>query len=262
MKTHTRLLPAGRFALLAFFAFATFDSAGQWRLGITGGANINRAQTASAMFNFFRVASASGNQLGLRLEKDQRNRWLTWVGNFHFIQKGDRTERTGRYEEYFVQLHRNYLQTDGGAVASAGGTRLNVYGGVSAYAGYWVTGATSFRDGSIGRITPEEMLTVLDEKTFTFDVLKKFAFPTEAARVPYEFDSSFEVDHRRDNRWDVGVTARAGLRYTLNRITALAEYSYSHGLLNLERFKGNFSLYQLRQVNRTHRFELGLLYSF
>jgi hypothetical protein len=72
----------------------------------------------------------------------------------------------------------------------------------------------------------------------------------------YQYDKDYEFDDRRDNRFEYGLAAGAGVQYEINWASVFIEFRYNHGLSDLQQ------AYQYKlvpQMNSTWTVQMGFL---
>lgn len=157
--------------------------------------------------------------------------------------------------EEYDQIDRNYLELPLGLRLEAGNWEVGnstfslvLAGG--GYGGYWVSGQ---RESRVAQLAPNP---------YDFPTFQDFLFDPNTAYVTvtndYEFDTSYDPDGVKDNRWEFGWYGGVALQYRHNTFGRFwVEGRYQQALTDLSAFEdGKPRGYQDRQ-NRSVRIDLG-----
>lgn len=193
----------------------TQQAAAQWHVGIEAGyANngISQYRTFDYSRQYYRLG---GFTVGVPVRYDFTD-WFALQAEATFVQKNYGQRLAGSDNRIWSNFTNSFLEVPVLARFSFGGERLRGFLNVGAYAGWWV-------DSRVAGVT-----------RLDFDSSRYEAYDQ---RVPF--------DARRDNRFEAGLLAGAGLAFRIaERVELSAEVRYLYGLTDLQK------QYMLKQVPR------------
>lgn len=141
------------------------------------------------------------------------------------LSKARTINRFGFYGGLYHTIERTYISLPLGVRLATPG-RLSLYVNPSFHTAYWTSGLESAAYARFSGITEDEpIVEVKDQK--------------------YRFDSSYEIDQRKDNRFEFSASIGTGLQYDLRR----------WGLINagVDFYRGLTDLYKYEQKPEDHR---------
>jgi hypothetical protein len=228
----------GALLLCVALAFSKQASA-QWHLGIKGGSNLSEVvQDVSNVQGAYSVPK-SGVQAGLVVNY-RFNKTFALQTELLFSQKGYMVYRRAEKGQTWIltsdwwSLTNNYLELPVMAQAIYPFKRFSLFANGGVYGAYWTTGYWK------GRLVGQ-------------------GFGGEA-QEPYEFDSDWGINRRKDNRWDVGVSLGAGASFKIRKAQIAAEARLGQGLIDLHSFTGEKPLSYSGKTNRVYSFTLSCIY--
>ncbi len=250
---------------LTFFLQPNIILAQNWQIGLTSGVSYNKVAQPNSLYPFVKPpAWNDGFLIALSAQRETKYKFLFFSGNVGYIQKKQRWDLKdfSINEGVYTQLNRNYIQTNLFANARTKIENLSVFGGAGLHSAFWQSGKweTVFRY-SASYLNIEDWLAF--SKSGESNQAKKvdLEFPKQKHIEKYEFDKSFEIDNKKDNRLDLGLAFRAGLQYDINRFSVIAEYNLLTSFLDLNKNKGTKPINYSPTKNLTQTLQLGVLYS-
>lgn len=205
------------------------QAAAQWHIGLELGYSHNSLYQ-SRTFDYTRQYRPFGGfTAGIPVRYDF-NDWFALQADLSFTHKNYLNYPTSTLSQGGYMLTNSYLELPLMARFSFGGARLHGFLNLGAYVGWWadshIIGVSRTNFGS-------EPVVSINEQ------------------VPF--------DPRRDNRFEAGLAAGAGLAYRVSELIELtAEARYLYGLTDLQK---NYMLRQVPRYNSTWLFRIGIMFS-
>lgn len=207
-----------KYLLTVLLLAAMVQSKAQWQVGLTAGYSVNSLSTDVRYAYDLNYEARGGFAIGVPVVY-AFNDWFALRADAQFVQKNYKMHRSGFFEGLFYKKSNNYLSLPVVAQFSFGGTNLRGFVNGGGYVGYWL----SSREKGVTNNIDE---SVLEERSYLNDV------------NAVAYDEKVEFDSRRDNRFDAGLTAGAGVEYRLTPLVGLmAEVRHYYGLTNLYKNK-------------------------
>lgn len=231
-----------RFALLIALQCIAFSSRAQWSIGLQAGYTHNSLTTSSGYF-YDRVYHPQGGfTIGIPVKYTFTD-WFALGAEATFVQKGYDARRSGFYDILHDDVSNNYLSVPLYARFSFGGTRLRGFVNAGGYLSGWLS---SYRKGTVyenfGSSDSESIFGLEDIKTI------------------YHYDEKVEFDSRRDNRFEAGAMAGAGISYQLiANLEIFGECRYYHSLTDMQK---DYMKKQVPRYNNTFAFQAGVMFYF
>ena len=230
--------------LTGIAAFLLFNLSGnaQWKAGVTVGGSCNTLETSSGYFYDRTYHAAGGYAFGAVVQREFKD-WLAVGGEVNLLQKNYKMERSGFFKALQEQVKNTYLDVPVYAQFSFGGKRLRGFVNLGMYTGVWLG---SRRKGKTYSWFSESSSDNIQGIEDFFEL--------------YAYNEKVSFDSRRDNRFDWGMLAGAGLRYRVaGRWELAAECRYYRGLGDLQK---DYMKGQIPRYNDTFAFTVGVMYCF
>jgi hypothetical protein len=228
----------GALLLCMALAFSKQASA-QWHLGIKGGSNLSEVvQDVSNVQGAYSVPKA-GVQAGVVANYRFNNNFALQM-ELLFSQKGYMVYRRAEKGQTWIltsdwwSLTNNYLEVPVMAQAIYPFKRFSLFANGGLYGAYWTTGYWK------GRLVGQ-------------------GFGGET-KEPYEFDSEWGINRRKDSRWDVGMSLGTGISLKIWKVQVAAEARIGQGFLDLHQFMGEKPLSYSGKTNKVYSFTLSCIY--
>lgn len=159
--------------------------------------------------------------------------WLSLRADLVYVEKNYRLDRDNRYLPFvFTEYEDSYFSFPVTAVLSFGRT-FRVIGIFGGYVGYWLSGHRSGQSLSV-----TYLVTGSEEDTY--------------------FDSDYEFNDVRDNRFDAGLVFGTGIRCAIARKVDLsAELRWYYGLTDIQK---NYMTNLNPRYNTTRTLQFGIAY--
>ena len=186
----------------------------QWQVGLTAGYSLNAMSTDTRYAYDLNYESRGGVAIGIPVAYSF-NDWFALRADAQFVQKNFKMHRSGVFEGFRYKQLNSYFSLPVVAQFSFGGKRLRGFVNGGGYLGYWLS---AHRKGITCNIdeTGEDNGYYLNDKNIV------------------AYSEKVDFDSRRDNRFDAGVTAGAGVEYRLTPLIGLtAEVRHYYGLTNM-----------------------------
>lgn len=204
-----------------------FATQAQIFFGGQSGVALSKATVDTRNIEFTATEYMPGLRLGANAEVNI-NQYLQMAFEPNYTQKGYNIRKylnadyqnrndTRNSDLWTFQMH--YLEMPLSVRYFLEGEKFKAFAGVGVYSAYWVAGTLK---GIY--ITADLGGTALEQKR---------------ASSPYEFDKTFGANNRKDNRWDVGWLASAGISYKLQKGQININSYYVQGLADRVRFNAS-----------------------
>ena len=222
-------------AVISVFALLCVNELkAQLYIGVEGGANRNYIVTNTSDKPFFEYQPSYGYSVGVPIRYEFPS--LPWFGGIQatpgFVQKNYLIQRTGFYSPMYQQTDNNYLELPIMAQFRFGGQfkkQQSLYGflNLGGFGGYWLSGHVKGR-----------ALSPMDPVNYQ------------------EFDESYTFSDVKDNRFEWGGLAGAGLQYMPNKNYVFSiEARYSTALSDQQKA---YSENQTPRYNDTYNLLVGV----
>jgi hypothetical protein len=214
----------------------------QWSVGVEAGVNKNYLVTNNANQDFTNYRPLKSFNVGVPVLYTINN-WLAIEADPSFVQKNYRQVRSTFYQGVYQDNLNSYIQLPLMAHGMFGTGRVKGFVNGGLYAGYWITGTVKGRLANI--------LDPVDDPTTSGSIFSYLNGST--------YNEKYSFDKTRDNRFEAGWVAGAGISYQLKpafQVFAEARYQYS--------FTDQQKQYMTNQVpryNSTYGINIGVLYS-
>ncbi len=215
------------FLMIAMIMMVPMSSLAQWRVGVNIGGDYNSYSRDVHYMSDFHYKGSSGVALGATAQYD----FFDWFGlraDLVYLQKNHNESRKQMPMDY--DIINNYLQLPVMASFSFGGSRLRGFMNLGLYGGYW----TSSRQKGDEYIPSESM--------------------------QYDIDVEVTFSDTRDQRWDFGLVAGAGLEYRFaQQWAAQMEIRHYYSTTSITK---DYMYYKDPRYNSTTAFTIGVQYLF
>ncbi len=217
-------------------------------LGLNAGITSSFAQSNYSDRALFSNTFGLGIQYPGLVVMYQREKNLYLESGLHLVQKNHGVERAGFYEGIFYSyIDARYLQLPIGLRLAFPTASLQGFLSTGLYTGYWLSGKWDVAQFNFNFIVEEE------EEPSIIDYYNG----------KYEFDNSYELDNRKDNRFDLGAYLGGGLQFSRPKFGNLwIEVRANHGLSQLDKFNGDAPLDHQPRSLRSLAFTMGYARSF
>ena len=201
----------------------------QWRAGVNVGADRNHFIIDKQFQTDYKFTDRWGVTMGVMGQYDVKD-WLGVRAELNWTQKNYRLERP-LMQTTDYKYTNNYLQLPVMASFGFGGERLRGLLNLGCYGGYWLN---SSRKG-------------YDFNNFTWK--------------SYDFTEKVGFNDERDQRWDFGFVAGAGMEYRFaEHWAAQAELRYYYSTTSVQ--KVEYSGFKDPRYNSTLAIQAGVWYRF
>ena len=201
----------------------------QWRVGVNVGADRNHFIIDKQFQTDYKFSDRWGVTMGVMGQYDV-NDWLGIRAELDWTQKNYRHHRQ-LLKTMDYKYTNNYLQLPVMASFGFGGEKVRGFCNLGCYGGYWLN---SNRKG-------------VDTNSFT--------------DKSYDFTEKVEFNSDRDQRWDFGFVAGAGVEYRFaEHWAAQAELRYYYSTTSVQ--KPDYSGFKDPRYNSTLAIQAGVWYCF
>jgi hypothetical protein len=204
-------------------------------VGLEGGWTYNILYTSAGYRAFTEYEPENGFSLGIPVQYDFFD-WLAVRSGFSYIQKNyayGRTSGFGGMKELRSVWTNGFIEFPVTARFSFGGSRLRGFLNLGGFLGFWAH--SSIKGTSPGWSSN----------------------PFDADYVDYvSYDEQVEWDDRRDNRFDAGLLAGAGVQYRLGAFSFYVEGRFNYGLTDLQK---DYMLNMVPRINDTLCVQAGVM---
>ena len=205
------------FLFACIIAFAASAKA-QWQVGVNAGYALNTMSTDTRYAYDLNYGNRGGITFGVPVSYSF-NDWFALRADVMYIQKNYEKNRSGFFKGLYDKTTNSFASLPLVAQFSFGGERLKGFVNGGGYIGYWLSSSIK-----------GEFMT-LDER-----VMITNGYLSQTNHIYCESDIDF--NSLRDNRFDYGLTAGAGVEYRLNDLLGItAEVRHYYGLSNLYKNK-------------------------
>ncbi|GEM_PF-4022872 len=212
-----RLLPFLLFAT-TFWGFAQ-EKVGKWHFAVENGVSWHKIPLNYNDRPFVRNTFERAWQLPAPYFKYQIWDNLFLETGLAFVPKVQGVYRTNYLDSLKVVLRRNYLQVPIGARATFFNGVIRGFVSSGLYMGYWVSGRWDAVTYNLGP-------NALDPFTFS-----------QTTKGKYIFDKSFDIDNRKDNRFEIGGYVGLGVQAHIKREIYWIEFRVAQAFSQLDRYK-------------------------
>ena len=200
----------------------------QWRVGVNGGADLNHYTINTQFQSDYQYKDRWGGTFGVMGQYNFKD-WLGVRAELDWTQKNYRLQRPVANTTDYKYVN-NYLQLPVMASFSFGSEKVRGFFNGGIYGGYWLNSNRSGFDNNL-----------FSEKSYTFS--EKIDFNTE-----------------RDQRWDFGFVAGAGVEYRFaSNWAAQVELRYYHSTLSVQK---DYTGFKDNRYNSTLALQAGVWYCF
>lgn len=205
----------------------------RWTLGLQGGLDHNFYSINTQYAYDMHFSGMRGITLGFSASYEFFD-WLAVRIDLNMTQKNYKMQRSNTYKDYYTNYRNTYTDVPILAVFHFGGKQLKGHFALGGYVGYWNSGN---RNGVVFGIDDEI------EPVFN-----------------YSFDETYEFNSTRDNRFDAGIAAAAGISYRLkDNIEFKLEYMLYYGLTSTTK---NYMRIADPRYHTTNIAQFGVSYCF
>lgn len=238
-----RKLISLRLAFIIALQCIMFSAKAQWSVGLQAGYTHNSLTTSSGYF-YDRVYHAQGGfTVGVPVRYTFTD-WFALGAEATFVQKGYDARRSGFYDVLHEDVSNNYLSVPLYARFSFGGTRLRGFVNAGGYLGGWLS---SYRKGT-------------NYENFSGSDSESPIGIEDIYTSIYHYDEKVKFDSRRDNRFEAGAMAGAGISYQLiANLEIFGECRYYHSLTDMQK---DYMKKQVPRYNNTFAFQAGVMFYF
>ena len=214
--------------MMAVVLLTTVAAHAQWRVGVTDGGDYNFYSMDKQYMSDLEIQGSPGLTVGISGQYNFKD-WLGVRADLNFTQKNYQLHRAMLDKwEYFYS--NDYMQLPMMAAFSFGGKRLRGFCNLGFYTGVWLNSHLSGTD-----------FNLFSGKWVSLD-------------------ENVKLNADRDNRWDAGLLAAAGMEYLMARHWAIQfEARYYHGLTSTTKPYMRVNDYR---YNSTLAFQVGVYYVF
>ncbi len=200
----------------------------QWRVGVNGGADFNHYTINTQFQSDYQYKDRWGGTFGVMGQYNFKD-WLGVRAELDWTQKNYRMRRPVANTTDYKYVN-NYLQLPVMASFSFGGEKVRGFFNGGIYGGYWLN---SSRKG-------------VDCNLFS--------------ETAYSFSEKIEFNTERDQRWDFGFVAGAGVEYRFaSNWAAQVELRYHHSTLSVQK---DYTGFKDNRYNSTLALQAGVWYCF
>lgn len=214
--------------MMVVVLLTTVAAHAQWRVGVTDGGDYNFYSMDKQYMSDLEIQGSPGLTVGISGQYNFKD-WLGVRADLNFTQKNYQLHRAMLDKwEYFYS--NDYMQLPMMAAFSFGGKRLRGFCNLGFYTGVWLNSHLSGTD-----------FNLFSGKWVSLD-------------------ENVKLNADRDNRWDAGLLAAAGIEYLMARHWAIQfEARYYHGLTSTTKPYMRVNDYR---YNSTLAFQVGVYYVF
>lgn len=199
----------------------------QWRAGVHIGGDYNSYSRDVHYLSDYHYEGANGFAINAMAQYD----FLSWLGvraDIAFVQKNHKESRKLVTMDYDV--NNSYLLLPVMASFSFGGGKLRGFMNLGVYGGYWLNSRM------------------------------KGSYCNLQTSLPYDVDEDIPFSDTRDQRWDGGLVAGAGMEYRFaTHWAAQMEVRHYYSLTSITK---DYMRYSDPRYNSTTAFTLGVQYLF
>lgn len=226
-----------RLAIAIIATMISIQASAQWKAGLQAGYTYNRL-TASASYAYDRnLVPGHGFTVGIPVQYEFYD-WFSIEADFAYIQKNYSMLRSAQFADTYYNTSNSYLQIPVMAHFSFGGKRLRGFFNAGAYMGFWASSRIQGRQNQYF-YQPE--------------------WP-QSDMAPYHFNEKVPFDSRRDNRFEGGLSAGAGIKYIISPTVAIVvEARYNYGLTDIQK---EYMNKQFHRYNNTLSLQAGCMFTF
>jgi hypothetical protein len=209
------------------------ENPARWYIGVSGGYANNWLYTSVGSRPFAEYRQGDGFEIGIPA-RYQVNSWFALQAELQFIQKNYIWLRTEQFAGARSEVTNTFISVPLMTQFSFGGQRMRGFVNAGGYLGFW---ANSHRKG----------------------VWQGFVENLDPDKVVYsDFDENVDFNTKRDNRFDAGILAGAGLSYVLKPCTIYLEARFNYGLTDLQK---DYMYDKVPRVNNTVTMTMGILFN-
>lgn len=207
-----------RLTMLLAAVFCTNELFAQWKVGVQAGYTHNWLTTSSGYMYDRHYEPAGGFTVGVPVQYGFFD-WLAVQGELTYTQKNYDTYRSGFNQGFYDNVSNDYLSVPLYARFSFGGKKVRGFFNAGFYAGGWLSGR---REGTMASMFEEGD----DNLDGTIGGFTGF----------YKYKEKTEFDSRRDNRFEAGALAGAGIQYQITRlIQVFAEGRFYYSFTDMQK---------------------------
>ncbi len=234
------------------------------KIGLNAGALFNKVNQPNSAFAFVQSATwRRGSTFNLVVQRETKHEFLFFTGSIGYAQKLQVWERVNYDVNDGVKttLKRNYLQAN--CMANARVTvikNLSLFGGAGFFGSYWMNGKWESTSRWINTTSNwNDVLNTINQNLTEIEAWNLGA-PKDSFKGNYEFDKSYDIDGRKDNRFEFGWAVRSGFQYDYKKLSFVAEYGLLCALTDMQRFKNSKPIKHTPARNLSQSIQVGILY--
>jgi hypothetical protein len=237
------------------------------KIGLNGGIMFNKVNVPNSAYAFVQSPTwQKGSTFNLVVQRETKHEFLFFTGSLGYAQKKQVWERVNydANEGVKTTLKRNYLQAN--VMANARVTiikNLSLFGGAGFFGSYWMNGkwqSTSRWLNSTSNWSDIEYDVVSNPNITEIEIWNILA-PKASFKGDYEFDKSYDIDGRKDNRLEFGWAIRSGIQYDYKKLSFIAEYGLMCALTDMQKFKNSKPIKHMPAKNLSQTIQIGILYN-